>query len=163
MTAAASALGKSRAVVRRRWGITFANVALLGLLVLGIAIWRFGIPLFERAVGSFGAAIGAATAGIAQTMDDGINQTYRAVASDPWAQDRLGLPVTFPPWEQIEWTQVAENDEVAFAFTATGSSGKGFIRGRMRFTETGVEITSLDMSDEQETRAILLPAAPVAE
>lgn len=163
MTAAASAMGQSRDGERRRWGITIANLALLGLLVLGIAIWRYGIPLVERTLGSLGASIGAAAAAAANAMDQGIDQTYEAVVSDPWARDRLGLPVAFPPLDQIEWTQSTKNDVLTFAFTASGSRGKGTIRGRMRFTESGVEITSLEMSDERETRAILLPAAPMAE
>jgi len=163
MIAASSTMGSTRTGNRWRWRTTVINLLLLGVLVAGIAIWRYVIPFVERTLGTLGATIAATAAGAAEAMNDGIDQAYFAVASDAWVRERLGSPVTFPPLEQIEWTAATRSDEMAFAFTATGSRAEGKIHGRMRFGDRGIEITSLEMSNEQEVRAVLLPLPPLAE
>ena len=135
----------------------FANLVLLFLLVAGIAIWRFGIPLVERTLQNIGGAIASVAMGAAQVMDGGIDQSYAAVTADPWVRQHLGTPVTFPPLEDVQWTATTSPEELAFSLQATGPRASATVRGRMRFEQHGAEIVALEIDDGETVRTILLP------
>ncbi|MBX3411396.1 MAG: hypothetical protein KF708_01670 [Pirellulales bacterium] len=140
---------------RRRWRTTVVKLLLLSLLVVGISIWRYGIPLAERAIGTLGGLFAAFAAGAGNAMNDGIDEVYLILRDDVWVRERLGGPIAFPPFDEIQWSQPVENGELPFSFAIYGSRAAGEVRGRLRIEQDRSKVVGLTVSDSTQSHLIL--------
>lgn len=154
-SSSADSVALARRDVCRTWRTTIANLILLSLLVLGIAIWRFGVPLVERAWESLGEAIAALAAYAGEMANGAVDEAYAAVAADPVVQQRLGAPITFARLEEVEWLPSQASEELAFVIAAHGSRASGKVYCRVRITAEGPQVKSLDLATEDEVRHLL--------
>jgi hypothetical protein len=138
----------------RKW-LQWVAAALILLVAFGYFVVR---PLAERVLQGAIAVVGAIAQGAAVAAQMVYADACHRVELSPEARALLGDPLVCAPIEDVQWLEPPDNQHLAFQFKVSGPRGDGEVHVVAAADQTGMRITSLDVTGPTET--IALPVMP---